>query len=54
MIKNRFYNKIRYTHLKLKNPYTELNYKDNPYENILSHRNKLMESSQTLQEGNVV
>ena len=43
MIKNRFYNRIRYSHLKLKNPYTELNYKDNAYEDIISHRIKLIE-----------
>ncbi|KAM3140046.1 hypothetical protein pb186bvf_007846 [Paramecium bursaria] len=44
MVKNRFYNHIRYTHLKLQNPYKMINNQINPYEEIQMHRQKMMES----------
>ena len=31
MIKNRFYTKLRYTHLGLPNAYQEVNFVENPY-----------------------
>ncbi|KAM3146307.1 hypothetical protein pb186bvf_001652 [Paramecium bursaria] len=50
MIKNRFYKKLRYSHLGLPNAYQEINFKENPYNQIHQQRQIIIRQQNDSQE----